>query len=246
MKADIFFQKAILFVNLFRLDSRKQRKLLLNPQYEIMVKNHIKAIILLCPWLLMVFCCQRTEKKLQENSNDELELSEKPSREPYQGLSWEKVSGAGIEFWAQKSEDLQVGISETLPGAFIEKIENGQPVAIGLAIQVFDLKNGEIEDVLEYLKDFEDWDEEELCAFEKIESSRDGVARYVLRPTGKALREYKEKSASEPITTTCGSWGMGNSGIRYFEIHQSNPKKALFIEIGQEAPLFDENSIIVR
>jgi hypothetical protein len=94
--------------------------------------------------------------------------------------------------------------------------------------------------------DFEDWDEEELCAFEKIESSRARVDRYELRPTGKALREYKEKAAIEPITTTCGSWGMGNSGVRYFEIHQSNPKKALFIEIGQEAPLFDENTIIVK
>ncbi|SMD43398.1 hypothetical protein SAMN00777080_1990 [Aquiflexum balticum DSM 16537] len=211
-----------------------------------MTKYHFKEMGLMCLLLFFFFGCQNTERKQSSNFDRELFLDEMPSREPYHGLKWEKVSGAGIEFWAQKNEELQVGISETLPGAFIEKIENGQPVAIGLAIQVFDLKNGEIEDVLEYLKDFEDWDEEELCAFEKIESPRKGVDRYVLRPTGKALQEYEEKAANEPITTTCGSWGMGNSGIRYFEIHQSNPKKALFIEIGQEAPLFDENSIIVR
>lgn len=196
--------------------------------------------------MMMLFGCHKTEKKQQQSADVELKLSEIPSREPYQGLKWEKVAGAGIEFWAQKNEELQVGISETLPGAFIEKIENGQPVAIGLAIQVFDLKNSKIEDVLEYLKDFEDWDEEELCAFEKIESTREGIDRYELRPTGKALQEYRKKASNEPITSTCGGWGMGNSGIRYFEIHQSNPKKALFIEIGQEAPLFDENTIIVR
>ena len=33
------------------------------------------------------------------------------------------------------------------------------------------------------------------------------------------------------------------SGSRYFEIHENHPDKAVFVEIGQDAPLFDENSI---
>lgn len=49
---------------------------------------------------------------------------------------------------------------------------------------------------------------------------------------------------SEPVPAPCNGWGVGNSGQRYFEIHNSNPDKAIFIEIGQDAPLFDENSII--
>lgn len=48
---------------------------------------------------------------------------------------------------------------------------------------------------------------------------------------------------SEPVPAPCNGWGVGNSGKRYFEIHDSNPDKAIFIEIGQDAPLFDENSI---
>ena len=48
-------------------------------------------------------------------------LNHKPKREAYAGFVWEKVSGTGIEFWAQRSKEISVGISETLPGAFIEK-----------------------------------------------------------------------------------------------------------------------------
>ena len=48
-------------------------------------------------------------------------LNYKPKREAYAGFVWEKVVGAGIEFWAQRSKDLSVGISETLPGAFYRK-----------------------------------------------------------------------------------------------------------------------------
>ncbi|MFD2203048.1 hypothetical protein [Shivajiella indica] len=205
-----------------------------------------KGIIPFGYLILTIFSCQNPPKTQEENVGEELEIIERPIREPYQGFEWEKVSGAGIEFWAQKSDGIQIGISETLPGAFVERIENGKPVAVSLVIQVFELKNGEIEDVFEFISDSKYWNEEEQCAFEKIESTRKGVDRYVLRPTGNALKEYEERAPSEPITHTCGNWGMGNSGIRYFEIHQSNPEKALFIEIGQEAPLFDEESIIVK
>lgn len=36
---------------------------------------------------------------------------------------------------------------------------------------------------------------------------------------------------------------MGNSGMRYFEIFSDKPNKAVFVEIGQETPMFDEKSI---
>ena len=47
----------------------------------------------------------------------------------------------------------------------------------------------------------------------------------------------------EPVPSTCNGWGTGNSGMRYFEIYDNVPDKAVFMEIGQDAPLFDENSI---
>lgn len=173
-------------------------------------------------------------------------LAASPSRNPHHGFEWEKVSGAWIEFWAQKNETYQVAISETLPGAMVEMLVDGEPVAIGLAIQVFHLKNQKIEDVLEFLQEDENWDEAEQCEFRLIESNREGVERYVLQPSGAALETYQLRASQEPINFVCSIWGMANSGIRYFEIHKSNPSIALFLEIGQEAPLFDEQTIIVK
>lgn len=47
----------------------------------------------------------------------------------------------------------------------------------------------------------------------------------------------------EPVPSTCSGWGVGNSGMRYFEVQDSHPDRAVFVEIGQDAPLFDESSI---
>lgn len=191
--------------------------------------------------------CNPKDKQAENTSETGApSFPEKPARQAEEGFIWEKVSGAGLEFWAQRSDSIQVGTSETLPGAFIEWIRDGHPVATRLVMQVFELKNGKIEDVIEQLKVYNDWNEADSCQFQPIESNRPGVERYVLMPTGKALEEFKELGTREPICTTCGSWGMGNSGTRYFEIHANSPHKALFVEIGQEAPLFDEQSIMIK
>jgi hypothetical protein len=192
---------------------------------------------------LMVGACRSAEEGKEKETIGGHTLHEKPSREPYAGMNWEKISGAGMEFWAQQSPDLGVGISETLPGAFVERMENGKPVALQRVLQVFSLPNKKIEDLLDILAADEGWSKSEGCSFEGIDSNREGVDRYVLRPSGEARRAYEKRAAVEPITHTCAGWGMGNSGIRYFEVHRTNPDKALFVEIGQEAPLFDENSI---
>ncbi len=212
-----------------------------------MKNKNILSILIITGLTFITLSCSNSESKKQDKSQTPTpELSEKPLRQAYEGFEWEKVSGAGIELWAQKSKNIQIGISETLPGAFVERIENGKPVATDLVIQIFELKNQRIEDVLDDLKGYEKWNEEEKCAFSKIESGRPDVDRYILMPTGKALKEYEARSSQEPICSTCGEFGSGNSGVRYFEIHHSNKNKALFIDIGQEEPLFDEKTIIVK
>ena len=206
----------------------------------------MNVFVLIALFSTVMWGCKNSAKSEKEKTNEQTELSEMPNREPYEGFVWEKVSGAGIEFWAQRSDSMQVGISETLPGAFIEKIENGQPVAIENAIQIFELKNQKIEDVFEFLRGYEAWDGSATCEFQKVESGREGVDRYVLKPTGKALEEFEKQSKEEPVLSTCAGFGVGNSGTRYFEIHKSNPNRAIFVEFGQEKPLFDENTIVVK
>ena len=64
-------------------------------------------------------------------------------------------------------------------------------------------------------------------------------------PGWDASPEFRRRSAGEPVPATCGGWGVGNSGMRYFELHANAPGRALFVEIGQDAPLFDEQSIVL-
>lgn len=73
-----------------------------------------------------------------------------------------------------------------------------------------------------------------------------GSDRYVLVPTGDYADRFEAAmEAKEAIPSTCNGWGVGNSGRRYFEIHDSHPDKAIFMEIGQEQPLFDPESIVL-
>ena len=65
-------------------------------------------------------------------------------------------------------------------------------------------------------------------------------------PTGDALRKFESDGKNEPINSTCAGYGMGNDGVQYFEVYTTNPNKVLFINAGQEPPMFDENTIIIK
>ena len=68
-----------------------------------------------------------------------------PSRKAYEGFEWERVTGAGLSFWAQHNPDIRVMADPSLPGAVV--VRNGD-TAPRKVIQVFELKNRSIEDVL--------------------------------------------------------------------------------------------------
>jgi hypothetical protein len=174
----------------------------------------------------------------------------KPAREPYAGCAWELQTGAGISFFGQRCIDadrtLSLGVSESLPGVFLEEATVDGPVAIDEVIRIFTIPGGDISAVIPVLAQSESWDRSEGCAFIRNEAESTAlVTRFDLKPTGDALAKYLAAAAAEPVTSTCDEYGMGNSGIRYFEVHASNPEKAVFLELGQEAPLFDEHSIRV-
>ncbi len=169
------------------------------------------------------------------------EFPEKPSREAYEGFEWETVTGAGLKFWAQKNGNIRMLADHSVPGAVMVRDGDASPAT---RIKIFSLENGTINDLLMVLGKQPGWDAEQTCMFQEIPSNRKGVKRYILKPSGKYADEINSISKNEPVPSTCSGWGVGNSGMRYFEIHDNAPDKALFIEIGQDAPLFDENSIV--
>lgn len=165
----------------------------------------------------------------------------KPSREPYEGFEWKELSGAGLWLWAQSNEEIRLLADPSLPG--IVMVRNGAAAPRPL-IRVFDLPGKDINGLIPVLENTEGWDKSQTCRFSEVDSGRKGVRRYVLVPDGEYAAEITELMKSEPVPSTCSGWGVGNSGNRYFEVHESSPFKAIFMEIGQEAPLYDEGSVV--
>ena len=170
---------------------------------------------------------------------------EQPTQKARQGFKWEIVSGAGLQFWAQRDSQTCVVTDGLLEGAVVKHTDrsrsDGRPV-----IKIFHIEDGDIDDVLDQLEESPGWNSEETCKFKEVDCDRKGVTRYVLVPTGDYADRFEAAmEAKEAIPSTCNGWGVGNSGRRYFEIHDSHPDKASFMEIGQEQPLFDPESIVL-
>lgn len=161
-------------------------------------------------------------------------------RKAYDGFEWNKISGAGFKLMVQRSDDMRLLIDPQIPGVVI--VRNGDK-APHCVIRLFRLKNKSINDIIDVLKETEGWDDSQTCRLEEVVSERIGVSRYVMLPDADYAAMIDSVGKCEPVSSTCNGWGIGNSGMRYFEIYDNSPDKAVFVEIGQEAPLFDENSI---
>lgn len=174
------------------------------------------------------------------------EFPSSPSRESFEGFHWEIVEGNGLKFWAERNKVIHMKVNDSGDEAGIVYDRDKKDDYFQMKIKVFPLPTRKIEDIIPLLQKMPEWDPTETCGFRKINSTRKGVTRYVLELNGESAENFLKKSVQEPIPSTCGGWGIGNSGTRYFEIHESNPDKLIFVEIGQEAPLFDEQSIVLQ
>lgn len=200
--------------------------------------KHLFLYILL---ISLCACTNTSNKKAGEQLTvDSMTVDYRPARTPYEGFQWKQVKGAGLSFWAQHNEQIRIMVDPAIPGAVMVREGDAVPHRV---MQLFSLKNHSINDVINSLCQQPGWDEAQTCTFKEIESSRSGVHRYVLTPSGEYAREIEQAMKEEPVPSTCNGWGIGNSGMRYFEVHDSHPDKAIFVEVGQDAPLFDENSI---
>lgn len=159
-----------------------------------------------------------------------------------QGFDWEIVRGAGLKFWSQSNASTRILPDSSIPGAVLESA-NGKRQTV---MRIFHLPDRKIENIVHILREKGEWNDSISCTFRQIKSPRKGVARYVMVPAGKYAGIIEKEQENEAITSTCCGWGIGNSGMRYFEIHASHPDKAIFIEIGQEMPLFDPESIVLQ
>lgn len=73
---------------------------------------------------------------------------EQPTQKARQGFKWEIVSGAGLQFWAQRDSQTCVVTDGMLEGAVVKHTgrsrSDSRPV-----IKIFHIKDGDIDDVLD-------------------------------------------------------------------------------------------------
>lgn len=192
--------------------------------------------------LLLPLCaCTGNKKEAKSAETDTISTSYILSRKPYDGFEWKELSGAGLKLWYQSGADIRLIADSSLPGIVMVRKGDASPHKV---IQVFDLPNRNINDVVEVLKKSEGWDAGQTSKFKEVKSGKEGVKRFLMIPDGDYALKVEAEMKTSPVPVTCNGWGVGNSGMRYFEIHDSNQGKAIFVEIGQDAPLFDENSIV--
>lgn len=186
-------------------------------------------------------CTNTSNRKVGEQpAADSLAINYRLVRAPYEGFQWMQVKGCGLSFWAQYNGQIRIMVDPAIPGVVMVREGDAVPHRV---MQLFSLKSRSIDDVITSLRQQPGWDETQTCVFKEVKSSRSGIHRYVLTPSGEYARKMEQVMKEEPVPSTCSGWGVGNSGMRYFEVHDSHPDKAIFVEIGQDAPLFDENSI---
>lgn len=161
-----------------------------------------------------------------------------PQRAPYEGFEWRKVTGGGLTFWAQHSKNITV--LADAEGAVMVRNNDARPHRL---MQWIKMEGAGPDALLKALARQPGWDARQTACLEKTDAGRPGVERYVLKPDGEYAKRIQDSMSHYPIPITCSGWGVGNSGMRYFELFDSAPGKALFVEIGQDAPLFDESSI---
>lgn len=165
-----------------------------------------------------------------------------PSREPYTGFEWKDFKGAGLSLKVQENEKIK--FTSNTDTIFI-KSKDGitHPV-----IKVYNIGNNEINNLLTTLKPIPEletnnnWFNIQNCKFTQVKQYNSSKI-FILSPKNQAKIDMEKLSPKEPIPYTCGGYGVGNSGARYFITFNNLPNKAVFVEIGQDAPLFDETSI---
>ncbi|WP_245267601.1 hypothetical protein [Mesorhizobium sp. WSM1293] len=73
-----------------------------------------------------------------------------------------------------------------------------------------------------------------------------GVKRYTFSPDAAYAKELKALASSDEIPEPpCGDWGEMPDGMQYFEVPAGEGHSLLFVRIGQDEPLFDEQTLRV-
>lgn len=160
--------------------------------------------------------------------------------------SWHWREGGGIGLWVEtcrlNDARWQVMWDEDL-AAFVTR---NNDTVIGPVVQAFTLSSGaSIAALSETLVEAGSLDANHACIWQAIalRPAPRTMAFYVLTPIDQAV--LSPTVSGDIPDPACGPYGASTHGVRYFVTDLRWPDRAIFVDEGQERPMFDPASITV-
>jgi hypothetical protein len=178
---------------------------------------------------------------------------EEPSRPPEKRCAWERLSDpkVGLEAWVQRCD---FGFRKIdflfAKGSLALRYSDGGDVYP--VVDVYALAPGESPES-GAKRIFHEKTEKDLAARCILVPYRDefskkpppGAERFTFVPDKAYAAELAAKGEPEGVPDPpCGDWGESPDGIGYWEAQPArNPHRILFVQVGQDTPLFDEQTL---
>jgi hypothetical protein len=175
-----------------------------------------------------------------------------PSRPAEKGCVWEKLSdpSVGLEAWVQRCDFgfRKIDFRMSKSSLVVHYSDGGETYP---QVDVFSLAPGEMPEA-GATRLFREKTEKSLAArcvlvpfHDEFTKTPVGVQRYTFVPDKVYAAEIAAKGEPDGVPDPpCGDWGESADGIAYWEAQPGrNPRKLLFVIVGQDAPLFDEQTL---
>jgi hypothetical protein len=172
-----------------------------------------------------------------------------PSRPAEQHCRWNTITdhALGLEAHVQSCDfgDRKIDFVVAPPSLSIRYSDGGAPYPV---VDVLDLAAGETPaaGIERWFRSHTNAKIAERCVLKAYRGSRRaGVERFTFVPNAAYAKELDaQNDADEVGDPPCGDWGDAPDGIQYFEVQpKSGAHKVLFVRVGQDTPLFDENTL---
>jgi len=179
-------------------------------------------------------------------------VSEKPSREPYEGCTWQQIQVRDVQMWSQVCAKVQLSVGKDSTAEqsldalrLSETNEQGALVQGTSTVVLFPTDAGGLESLTKLVMAHGRAPAGATCGLEPIANGPAGRKRYVLTPTGAWKASWDQAVATDTMSEDppCGTFGVWVIGDRYIEIQDARPDTAIFVELGSEQGIYDAETI---